>query len=32
MSEEPFGEPRVMLAIVLNHMTYGLVVAFVYST
>lgn len=29
---QPFTEPRVMLAIVLNHMVYGLVVAFVYST
>lgn len=26
------SEPRVMLAVVLNHMIYGLVVAFVYST
>ena len=32
LSEEPFTEPRVMLAVVLNHMIYGLVVAFVYST
>ncbi len=29
---QPFNEPRVMLAIMLNHMVYGLVVAFVYST
>ncbi|GAC1449721.1 MAG: hypothetical protein PVS3B1_35410 [Ktedonobacteraceae bacterium] len=29
---QPFGELRVMMAIVLNHMVYGLVVAVIYAT
>jgi cytochrome c biogenesis protein CcdA len=32
LSAEHFTEPRVMLAVILNHVIYGMVVAFVYST